>query len=198
MSYFKVEKSGCVVDRGLCQVRYDLFLDPEDYKYSEHHIQVPIMPEGGYPRQKEMSDAQKALQDFMQSTPKDAKGVPIITHKKYAELPEVLAVQAEQEAYTTWRNSLPTQWQNNPFCCHFVQFESNVTDEEILFVGELALDMAHTNWKKGALHENKNFPVSFTDDELHKAMSESRINDIKEKDFVAFEKTVPTNYSIRG
>jgi hypothetical protein len=47
--YFKVNHSGCAERKGLCQVRYDLFLDPKDHNYNEHHVEVPVIPKGGYP-----------------------------------------------------------------------------------------------------------------------------------------------------
>jgi hypothetical protein len=33
--HFKIEKSGCVVKKGLLQVRYDLFFDETDKEYEE-------------------------------------------------------------------------------------------------------------------------------------------------------------------
>jgi hypothetical protein len=52
-------------------------------------------------------------------------------------------------------------WQNNPFLCHFCQFEPDVTDDEILFVGELAAELAYREWKENRFHGVKNLPVSF-------------------------------------
>ena len=46
--YFKVNHSGCGECKGLCEVRYDLFLDPKDYNYQEHYVTVPVFPPNGY------------------------------------------------------------------------------------------------------------------------------------------------------
>lgn len=203
--YYKIEPSGCQEHKGLCEVRYDLFLEPTDEGYSEHHVTVPIFPPEGY--QGEVGEM----------------GQPL-----------------DWEAYNAWVASLPTETRDNPYCCHFVQFEPNVTDEEILFVGELALDMGGKNWATRELHKNKNIPCNLLSRAVYdqaksvvtaskeskelaveKRMSmeplgveelephiESAVSKISEcearmeafhaTDFVAFEKTVPTNYSIRG
>lgn len=39
--YVKIEPSGCSERRGMVQVRFAMYLDPEDYGYERHHIQVP-------------------------------------------------------------------------------------------------------------------------------------------------------------
>ena len=156
MAYFKINKSGCQEHKGLCEIRYDLYLEPADEGYEEHHV----------------GDM------------------------------------------------------DNPFCCHFCQFEPTVTDEEILFVGELALDMARKNWAKRELHKNKNLPCNLLSRtvydqakssaakvgkvgteklEPHIESAISKIQECKARmesfhmtDLVAFEKTIPTGYSIRG
>jgi len=161
--FYKINKTGCNERKGLVEVRYDLYLDPEDHNYNDHYVQVPIIPEG-----------------------KDYKG-------KLGEMGRPV----DQEDWKKWFDGLEKVWQHNPFCCHFCQFEPNVTDEEILFVGELALDMAHKNWKDGDLTKNKNLPVTFSNDQAKKAISESRLKNVINQDFVAFEKTVETNYSIK-
>lgn len=46
--FFKVNITGCQERKGLVEVRYDLYLDPTDERYSEHYVQVPVIPEGGY------------------------------------------------------------------------------------------------------------------------------------------------------
>jgi len=134
--YFKVNPTGCNERKGLVEVRYDLYLDPTDYGYPEHYVQVPVMPEGGYPGKV------------------DAMVAPV-----------------DQEDYAKWFAGLERAWQNNPFCCHFCQFEPEVTDEEILFVGELALDMAYKNWQAGDLHKNKNEPVQFIDAGIYREIA---------------------------
>jgi hypothetical protein len=138
--FFKVNKTGCSVRKGLCQVRFDLYLDEEDEGYNEHYVEVPDIPEG-------------------------------------AKVPE------DEKERSEWLNSLPRKWQHNPFCCHFCQFEPTVTDEEIVFVGDLALDVAWKNWKTRELRKNKNMPVSFSEDPVKRAAAEARMNVILATDY---------------
>lgn len=124
--YYKIEKSGCCEDRGLLQIRYDLFLDEKDEHYSDYYIQQPIFPIGGY------------------------KG-------KLTERNEPTDI----EDYKKLFEGLEKVWVNTEFCSHFCQFEPTVTDEEILYVGELVLEMAYKNLVNGNLLDKKNTPVIF-------------------------------------
>ena len=194
MSFFRINLTGCQEHKGLCEIRYDLYLDPTDEGYSEHYVSVPVYPKSGYEGKV------------------DEMGQPV-----------------DMEDYKKWRDALPTVMQHNPFCCHFCQFEPDVTDEEILFVGELALDMAGKNWATRELSKNKNAPavaLSYGDYDIAKSVvsaekadpmagrepldthiedaivkikeCEARMSTVHATDFVAFEKTVEASYSIRG
>jgi hypothetical protein len=158
--FFKVEKSGCSERKGLVQVRYDLYLEEADDRYSEHYVQVPVIPEGGY-----KGDV-------------DERGRP-----------------KDPVDYQNWLDGLDKIWRVNSFCCHFCQFEPDVTDEEILFVGELALDMAYKNWQEGDLSKNINQPIIFSDDIQKKTDCDTRVADILTTDYA----TVATvgNYKVR-
>jgi hypothetical protein len=46
--YVEIEKSGIHVRDGLVAVRFAFYCEPFDARYNEHHIQVPVIPEGGY------------------------------------------------------------------------------------------------------------------------------------------------------
>jgi hypothetical protein len=46
--FFKVNITGCQERKGLVEVRYDLYLDSTDERYSEHYVQVPVIPKEGY------------------------------------------------------------------------------------------------------------------------------------------------------
>jgi hypothetical protein len=46
--YAEIEKSGIAVFQGLVTVRFAFYLESFDPRYEEHHIQVPVIPEGGY------------------------------------------------------------------------------------------------------------------------------------------------------
>lgn len=47
--YAKVEPSGCCERKGMVQVRFCMYLDPTDYGYEKHHIQVPDFIDQVYP-----------------------------------------------------------------------------------------------------------------------------------------------------
>lgn len=161
--YFKINKTGCHEYKGLVAVRFDLYLEENDDRYNEHHVQVPVIPDAGYPGDK------------------NEAGIPV-----------------DMEDYKAWYDALPLVWQNNPFCCHFCQFESNVTDEEILYVGELALAFQYINWSVNQnLHIPINQPVVFSSDEEKNRVCKARTEQIIETDFttVTVLSTVP--YSVR-
>lgn len=46
--FFKVNTTGVSERKGLVEVRYDLYLDPADERYSEHYVRVPVIPKEGY------------------------------------------------------------------------------------------------------------------------------------------------------
>mgnify|MGYP000945924621 CR=1 FL=1 len=142
MAFFKIEKTGCSERKGLCQVRFDLFLEEGDPQYADFYVQIPEVDKNG-------------------------------------------------------KETGKTMWVNTPFCCHFCQFEPTVTDEEILYVGELALEMASKNHKLGNLHLNKNIPVTFSADTKKKSDCAKRIEGILETDFTKIEIKSKIPYSVR-
>jgi len=124
--HYTIEKSGCSVRKGMVQVRYCLFLDADDARYEEHHVEVPVFPKEGY-------DGKT-----------DVGGSPI-----------------DLDDYKKWKDGLPKKLVNNEFHNHFVQFEPDVTDEEINFVGQLALQLSYEKWEKGGKPHIVNMPVKF-------------------------------------
>ena len=49
MAYCKINKTGCCERKGHPQIRFDMFLEPDDTRYEETYVQVPVIPAGGYP-----------------------------------------------------------------------------------------------------------------------------------------------------
>ena len=45
---YEIEKTGCCERKGMVQIRYAFYLDQDDYGYDKCHVQVPVIPEGGY------------------------------------------------------------------------------------------------------------------------------------------------------
>lgn len=121
-------------DMGLVNISASFYLESSDTgweKYQEEqHVIVPIFPEAGYPRQVELQaeqDAQMISGDFGTLGP-------------------------ERILYDTWVSELPTEERDNPFCNHAIQFEHDVTEEEILWCFEWALALTHQNYLVDDLH----------------------------------------------
>lgn len=133
----------------MVQIRYCLYLDPDDYGYDKHYVEVPIIPEEGY---------QGKVGEM---------GVPI-----------------DQDDYDKWFSELPTEMQNNPFHNHFVQVEPDITDAEILYIGEVALIEAKRKWDKDEKVLVKNEPFQRIEFPTVERLSEcqDKLDDIKSKD----------------
>lgn len=86
------------------------------------------------------------------------------------------------------------EYAGRPVCIHIVYFEPTVTDEEILFVGELAMDMTYKNWIKGDIRFNKN--MAFTFKPVLKEASEIRAAEVRKTDFTNIETIA--EYSIKA
>lgn len=106
MAIAKIEPTGCEVRKGKIKLRISLFLEPTDPRYEEHHIQVPIIPPEGYPEYTGELDAQ---------------GNPV-DEEDYLQY---------WRGYNQWLESLPKEWQNNPFHNHFVYVDADITETEI-------------------------------------------------------------------
>ena len=126
----EIETTGCSVRRGAVQLRISLYLDPSDPRYDEHHVQVPVIPEG------------ENGPEWTGGEPPDEndKGACEKWHKEYR------AYIAEQ---TEWYDSLPKVWQNNPFHNHFVQVSPDITDGEIKKIVSDTLAEFGGEWEKG-------------------------------------------------
>lgn len=117
--YYKIVRIGDekYEKMGMVEVTAAFYLEPGDEGYdkyiSEHLVEVPIIPEEGYPG--------KMTKD----------GIP---------------QPVDMNDYEKWVKSLPTFQHLNPFCYHSIQFEADVTEEEILWCFEWALAITHQNY----------------------------------------------------
>ena len=146
--HFKVEKTGCSIRKGMVQIRYALYLDPEDYRYDEHYVDVRIYSKEDY------------------TGKLDENGMPV-----------------DQLHFEEWFLNLPTEKRHNPFHNHFVQVEPDITDEEILYIGEVALLKAKRMWDKDMVPVIKNQRVIYpkiTDERLDECYI--KLLDIKSKE----------------
>jgi hypothetical protein len=49
MAYAVINKTGCLERKGHPQIRFDMFMEQDDKGYERTYVQVPVIPEGGYP-----------------------------------------------------------------------------------------------------------------------------------------------------
>lgn len=66
-----------------------------------------------------------------------------------------MGMPVDEEDYNKWFDSLPNIQRYNPFCTHSIQFEPDVTEEEILWCFEWALGITHQNYIKDDLRCQK-------------------------------------------
>jgi len=80
--------------------------------------------------------------------------IPIIPKEDYQGkmTTEGMKVPVDIEDYKKWLDSLPTTQQLNPFCNHSMQFEADVTEEEILWCFEFGLGITARNYIADDLH----------------------------------------------
>ena len=86
MSYYQIEKSGCVEHKGLCQVRADFFYDEKDKEYAL--TPVKIYPDEGYPGKVDELGSpldEKDYQTWEDSLPIEMLHLPFHTHFIYFE-----------------------------------------------------------------------------------------------------------------
>ncbi len=66
-----------------------------------------------------------------------------------------------EKHYVQVLNSLPKVWQLNPFHNHFIYVEPEITDKEIMEMGEKFLKWAYAKWTQGEKLNLHNPPVKF-------------------------------------
>jgi hypothetical protein len=108
----------------------------------------------------------------------------IYPEKGYEGEVDEMGVPVDLDAYKKWEDALPTKLKNLPFNSHFIYFEPNVTDEEILFCFELV-----KGWRENNLSNKNVKPVFYS---ALSAASKKRVAQIKAKDF----STVSELYSV--
>lgn len=120
MAIARIEPTGISVRKGRVQLRFCFYLNPTDARYEEHHIQVPVIPEEGYP------------------------GKMVAGENGTGE-----KVPLDRDDYDAWFEGLPKKWQNNPFHNHFVRVSPDATDNEIKQLMQNSLDEFYGIWSRG-------------------------------------------------
>jgi len=145
MAYFKLNpiQRDKYTDMGMINISANLYLEKGDLGYdkyiAEHRVQVPVIPEGGYPG--EMKEVETFIVDKVSG--------------EKVQIESIAKEPVDKEDYEKWFESLPRVQQLNPFCNHSIQFEHDVTEEEILWCFEFALGITHRNYLADDLHCQK-------------------------------------------
>lgn len=72
--------------------------------------------------------------------------LPVIPKKGYQGKVDGMGSPIDMEDYNKWVDSLPKEWQNNPFHNHFIYVEPDTTDKEIVDIGQAFLHEAYVKW----------------------------------------------------
>ncbi|KKL83936.1 hypothetical protein LCGC14_1969750 [marine sediment metagenome] len=110
--YVKIEPSGCRERKGLVQVRFAMYLDPSDYGYDVHHVQVP---------ERALTEAELDDPGLAALVPLVWQTNPLHNHFIYVEpsTPDSqimdIGVAFLHEAYTKWASDEKLDLKNPPF-----------------------------------------------------------------------------------
>ncbi len=120
-------------DGRMVQVRFSFYLKPTDARYDEHHIQVPIIPPGGYPGEVDTEGSptdQEHYDNWLESLPRIWQTNPFHNHFIYVEPDttddEIMDVGEAflQEAYIKWAREEKLDLKNPP-----IKYPESVNEE---------------------------------------------------------------------
>jgi len=110
--YVKVEPSGCCIRKGMVQIRLCMYLEPTDYGYEKHHVEI-------YARELTQEELDNpALADLV---PKVWQNNPFHNHFIYVDPTvtntEILNIARSflNEAYTKWASNTKVDFISPPF-----------------------------------------------------------------------------------
>ena len=121
--YVKVEPTGCCERKGMVQVRFAMYLEPGDSDYTKHHVQLPVIPEGGY--QGKVNEVNEPLDvedynNWFDSLPREWQNTPFHNHfirvKPDATDKEIMDIGEAflREAYEKWAAGKVRDLKNSP------------------------------------------------------------------------------------
>ena len=122
--YVKVEPTGCCERKGMVQVRFCFYLEPTDYGYDKHHVQLPVIPEEGYQGKLGEMGAPLDIDDFnkwVDSLPKVWQNNPFHNHLTYVEPDatdkEIMDIGEAflRQSYADWTANRTPNPKNKPY-----------------------------------------------------------------------------------
>lgn len=119
--YVVVEPSGTCENNGMVQIRLAMYLYPSDYGYEKQHVQVPVIPVGGYAGKRDSIGQPVDRNDYdkwISSLPKVWQDNPFHNHFIYVEPTmadeEIMNIGEAflKEAYVKWSAGQPLDLKN--------------------------------------------------------------------------------------
>lgn len=105
--------------------------------------------------------------------------VPVIPEEGYQGKLDDYGDPIDIKVYQEWFNSLPKIWQHNPFHNHFIYIKPEISDKEVMDIGQAFLEEAYIKWSCDERLDLKNpkveYPISFNIAEI-----EDRIQHLKD------------------
>ena len=121
--YVRVEPSGCCERKGMVQVRFSMYLEPTDYGYDKHCVQLPVIPEEGYQGKVDEMGEPVDIEDYnkwLDGLPKEWQNNPFHNHFIYVEPDttdkEILDIGEAflHECYIKWAQDLSLTGADQP------------------------------------------------------------------------------------
>ena len=125
MPIARIEPTGCCVRKDKVQLRFSFYLEPDDPRYEEHHIQVPIIPPEGYQGEVDAEGIpvdQTHFNNWIESLPKKWQNNPFHNHFVYvnadvtdAEIKNLL-LESLDEFFGIWAKGedITEAWRTKP------------------------------------------------------------------------------------
>lgn len=131
--YVRIEPSGCCERKGLVQIRLSMYLEPDDYGYEKHHVQIPDFNSAKYDGEiKNCIPADgEHFSKWAENLPKVWQNNPFHNHFIYVEPDITLGeIEAMAEAFL---HEAGFKWGNDQECDlknpHF-KFPENVSPDK--------------------------------------------------------------------
>ncbi len=117
----KTEPSGTHVHKEHLLVRLDFYPEPGDKSYSLHHVQIPIIPPGGYPGK---LNPQGTTMETKGGIDVDGNYIP-------PQQIDISGQPVDEMDYQNWLAGLPKEWVTNPCLSHFVRVKPDISLTEL-------------------------------------------------------------------